>query len=160
VYFNWRQFQKAEVEARSALEQSAAGNRTKAHWALGIALQAQGRIAEAEAEMRRALALDPKDSRTTVALALLLVQTQRPSEAEQLWQRGEENWKAWGGLGHTSRAYYRVAKGEYAAATDELWKGYEAREGSFPYFLVDPRFDNARGEKRFVELVNRVTGDN
>ncbi len=161
VYFNWRQYPKAESAARAALEQSsgATATRTKAHWALGIALQAQGRVKEAEAELRKALALDPKDSRSTVALALLLVQTHREAEAAELWRRGEETWKAWGGLGHTSRAFFEVAKGEFTAAVEELWKGYEAREGGFPYFLVDPRFDRIRGERRLVELASRVVGD-
>ncbi|MCX6613906.1 MAG: tetratricopeptide repeat protein [Acidobacteria bacterium] len=158
VYFNGQNFSKAEEEARAAILQANPGAQPKAHWALGIALEGQGKVAAAESELRKALKLDPRESRAIVALTLLLVRTGRSAKAEKLFLQGENMWKDWGGLGHTSRAYYRVAKGEKTIAIEELWKGYEAREGSFPYFLVDARLASIRSDPRVQELILKLRG--
>jgi hypothetical protein len=91
-----------------------------------------------------------------VALAQLLFQSGRAKEAESLWKQGEKAWQAWGGMGNTGNAYYAAIRGRNEEAIDLLYAGYEAQESSFPYFLVDPRFDGLRSMPRFQELVRQV----
>jgi TolB-like protein/Tfp pilus assembly protein PilF len=155
VYFLWHKYSKSEEEARRALAMVEHGS-VRAEWALGVALQYQGKLDEAERELRKAYRQDPKEPRVTVALAQLLFQSGRAKEAESLWKQGEKAWQAWGGMGNTGNAYYAAIRGRNEEAIDLLYAGYEAQESSFPYFLVDPRFDGLRSMPRFQELVRQV----
>ncbi|WP_031499017.1 tetratricopeptide repeat protein [Bryobacter aggregatus] len=156
VYYNWHKFRDAEEEGRSALAHQQPRWEARARWAIGIALDAQSKLPEAEAQFRQALAASANEFRAVIGLALVLLRQGRIREAETIWKQGNERWKKWGGLGHTSRSYYFAALGDPQQAVQELWAAHAVHEQAFPYFLVDPRLDSIRAEPGMQELLARV----
>lgn len=118
------------------------------HMNYGLALVAAGRTAEAEAQYRRALDLDPPAvtrQRTSIDLGLLLVERGDLSEAEELFTRANEIGEhaiADRGLGMVARRRGQAAlrAGDLAAAEGELTRALELLNRAL---AINPRYSQA-----------------
>ncbi len=150
----------AEAVARAAAVAREHPEPGTVHYRVGLALQAHGDLASAEAEVRRALSIDPKQPEAHATLGQLLARAGRTGEARHHMLRavtggagaaGAARWILDDAIGapETSSAVFAVAEAARTAAVDaatlrEIGQHLlEARRGDLaePYFLaLDARY--------------------
>jgi hypothetical protein len=117
-------------------------------WSAGNGYQEMGRLAEAEAEHRKALALNPGDPELWTNLGADLYGTGRIEEAERSFQQ------ALSLDPRSGTAYYDLAMCEL-----QLRQPDQARQHLEAAVRVDPEYANARVELARLEIRRQATGD-
>ena len=132
-------------------------NHFLAHWGLGIAHEHAGRMDDAVAALRRAVALSEGNSIVTAVLARAQALAGRADEARRtLSALDSENQAA-----HPSeyqRAAVDLALGQQDGALRRLETAAAAREPWMVLLRIDPMFSGLHGNQRFESLVKRVSG--
>ncbi|ALG73290.1 hypothetical protein VY88_24060 [Azospirillum thiophilum] len=112
--------------------------------AYGLALQLQGRIAEAEAAHRRALTIDGRNAEAAGNLGMLIWQYRQDAAAAEPWMSLALSINPALGTAHLNRGLLRLAGGDLAGGWDDYrWrfraKGYVNRRiGAPPWNGEDP----------------------
>jgi tetratricopeptide (TPR) repeat protein len=124
-----------------------------AHNQLGVAYLANGRRAEAIAELQRAVRLSGASPTCTANLARAFAESGKTGEARQLLE--ELMTRSHSGYSNaTEIATIYAALGDRAAALRWLDRAYAERFN--PSVLLRPGFDSLRGDRRFEDLERRV----
>jgi len=126
-------------------------------WALGLALQHQGRHREAVAEHRKALKLSGGSILMKPVLARSLALAGRPAEARKILkelERANRETRA----GSYAIATVRLALGDPEGALAALEAATEERDPWVVWLKVDPMLEGLRGQRRFDSLLRRVFG--
>lgn len=153
AHFNAGRFSKMETVARENTKRFPSF--PLSHWALGLALEQNGRQAEAIAEEKACLKMSPREGRCMAALGYMYARAGMRDEANgiiaQFRARSANQLRAtyiqgliYNGLGDTEQAYAGL---EAAMAS---------HEGDFPYSQVEPRFANLRSQARFQALLKKA----
>jgi predicted Zn-dependent protease len=132
-------------------------NHFVSRWALGLALQHQGRHREAVAEHRKALKLSGGSVLMKPVLARSLALAGRPAEARKILkelERANRETRA----GSYPIATVRLPLGDAEGALAALEAATEERDPWLVWLKVDPMLDELRGHRRFDSLVRRVFG--
>jgi TolB-like protein/Flp pilus assembly protein TadD len=132
-------------------------NHFVSRWALGLALQHQGRHREAVAEHRKALKLSGGSILMKPVLARSLAFAGRPAEARKILkelERATQETRA----GSYPIATVRLALGDAEGALAALEAATEERDPWLVWLKVDPMLDELRGHRRFDSLLRRVFG--
>lgn len=132
-------------------------NHFASRWALGLALQHQGRHREAVAEQRKALKLSGGSVLMKPVLARSLALAGRPAEARKILkelERANRETRA----GSYPIATVRLPLGDAEGALAALEAATEERDPWLVWLKVDPMLDELRGHRRFDSLVRRVFG--
>jgi Flp pilus assembly protein TadD len=126
-------------------------------WALGLALQRQGRHREAVAEHRKALKLSGGSILMKPVLARSLALAGRPAEARKILKELERATRE-ARAGSYAIATVRLALGDAEGALAALEAATEERDPWLVWLKVDPMLDKLRGHRRFDSLLRRVFG--
>jgi serine/threonine protein kinase/Flp pilus assembly protein TadD len=146
VYFRARRYAQAAEAARQTI--TIDPEEYMAKWILGMALQHQGSIAEAEAVLRP---LPFRPIRNPIALAHLLASSGRTEEAMRLVEQIHKV------VSHPSaEAIVYVAAGQRETALTLLEKAYAMRDMNVIFISMDPRYDAIRNEPRWIALCKKL----
>lgn len=132
-------------------------NHFLAHWGLGIAYEHAGRMDDAVAALRRAVALAEGNSIVTAVLARAEALAGRADDARRTLSALDSETQA----AHPSeyqRAAVDLALGGQDGALRRLEAAAAAREPWMVLLRIDPMFAGLRGNPRFESLVKRVSG--
>jgi len=127
-----------------------------AHWQLGRALEAAGRMPDAETEFRNIHRADPKSQRFAAALAHLLASGTNP-------QAHREAMSLLLGLGMDKTAPALVGLvearcGDAAKALNWMERAEREHDHNLPYAVIDPHFESLRKDERGRKLHQRFVG--
>jgi len=119
---------------------------------LGTAYTCQGKYAEANTALQKALASDKDEPLTLGPLGYLLAVSGKAADARQILAqlKGLEDRRY---VPSFLIAYVHAGLGDKDNAFLRLRKSFENREPWLIFLKVDPFFEGLRGDKRFAELV-------
>lgn len=158
VLYENREFDQAITEARTAsnlTNQMPVFSLT--FWLRGLALEGQGRFAEAEEVFREALIHQPHDPLIEPSLGHLLARTGRKMEAESVLAELRAQVER-GRLTYTAQAIVLAGLGRNEEALRALEEGLAQRDDSLLAAPRDPRFQTLRSDPRFQAVVSGMTG--
>lgn len=158
VLYENREFDQAITEARTA---SILTNQmpvfSLTFWLRGLALEGQGRFAEAEEVFREALIHQPHDPLIEPSLGHLLARTGRKMEAESVLAELRAQVER-GRLTYTAQAIVLAGLGRNEEALRALEEGLAHLDDSLLAAPRDPRLQTLRSDPRFQAVVSRMTG--
>jgi TolB-like protein/Flp pilus assembly protein TadD len=156
VYFLARKFDKLEALGRElvALEPNGA----LGHWLVGLSLERRGQIANAIAEFKDGLQQKPNDLRTLCALSHAYGLAGNSAQAFDTARRFIDLDGTQTGVKprYCCAALTYIGLGQKDKAFEFLEKGRANRDGSFPFFPHDFRFDPLKGDPRFAALADSL----
>ena len=153
MYFNARRYDEAEAQARKTLEMDP--RFYIAHYYLGEALQFKGKLVDAIAEFQTSTELNNNDQYSLAMLGQAYARNGQMGEAQKVLARLREQAQS-RYIAPYALAVVLTALGDKAHAIDELERGYD--EGGFYIALsiVDPLFDDLRGDPRYDALAQKI----
>lgn len=152
VYFLARRYEKMEEIGRELqrIESDSAGG----HWLVGLSLELRGRIADAIREYETALRELGRNSRLECALSHAYGKAGQRRQALATRQLYYPDLNA--PLTRFSLSYcvalVHTSLGDRNEALNWLDKARTHRDMSFPFFLLDPRFDSLKTDHRYAAL--------
>ncbi len=153
VYFLGHKFERMEAIGRELI--ALMPNRTLGYWLAGIALEQRGRVSEAIAAFENGLRHVPKDDhRTLCALGhsyALAGDRTRAMDTMHRYLDVKAKTITRYTLAYCAALTYTALQ-ERDAAFEWLEKARLARDNSFPFFPLDPRFDALRPDPRYAKL--------
>jgi tetratricopeptide (TPR) repeat protein len=153
VYYYARDYDKAEAEARRALELSP--NLPVSMFLLGQVAAARGRYDDATQFVRTALAASDVAG-WQAELARMTAAAGRADEAKTLVAALERRRRAGDGASPDNRAYLAIAEGRVDDAFAILDDAIEKRLQNVLWLAVDPRVDPLRADQRFASLLAKM----
>jgi TolB-like protein/Tfp pilus assembly protein PilF len=144
VHYQARRYAEADKIARRALELSP--DRQRAQSYLALALLAQNRKAEAEAEFRK---LDPTDFRRLVGLAVMAAQAGDQVTAMSHLRVIQQQL---GDAAHYQYGQIHCQLGSPDRSLEELEAAWSARDAGLAAIRVDPLLDPLRGKPRLAAI--------
>jgi tetratricopeptide (TPR) repeat protein len=146
VYFRWHRFAQAAEAAKQTL--AIESDNELARWVLGLVLEHQGAVDEAE-KIYRSLPFRPV--RHPIALAHLLAATGRVKEAEEIIEKMRKV------APHPSaEALIYAVMGDRERALQLLEQAYKDRDMNVLFVSMDPRYDLLRREPRFQKICKQL----
>ena len=130
-------------------------NFARAHYELGLVLEAQGKFEEAIAAFHDALKSAPDNVTAITALGHAEALAGKKAEAERLIARLQELSKQQYVSPFQTAVIY-AGLGNRKLALDWLEKSRAERFAWLPFLQVDPVFKNLRSEARFIELAKSL----
>lgn len=149
VHYLSRDYDAADDYCHRALEINP--HHEPAHFTLGLAHQQRGRIADARAELEKALSISRGEPHVVAALGSLEQSRDRLRELDEL--------SVSRGVSPVHYAAVHAALGETEEALTWLERAVEQRSGWLVYLATEPRFDSLRGEKRFGEILSVLSSE-
>ncbi len=125
-------------------------------WLIGLALEQQGRYAEAASEFGKTLEISPDDARATPALGHVYGRLGRREDALKLIAESRDSMVRGGNSGPVGIALIYLGLGDRESALTWLETAYNTREGALPYIRLDPRCDPLRTDPRFLTLLRKL----
>jgi eukaryotic-like serine/threonine-protein kinase len=153
VYYYAREYDKAEAEARRALE--LAPNFPVPLFTLGQIAAARGRYDDAIKLVRAALA-GSDFAGWHAELARMTAAAGRADEVKTLVASLERRRRAGDGASPDNRAYLAIAEGRIDDAFAILGDAIEKRLQNVLWLAVDPRVDALRADQRFAPLLAKI----
>jgi len=153
VYYYARDYDKAEAEARRALELSP--NLPVPIFLLGQVAAARGRYDDATKLVRTALAGSDLAG-WQAELARMTAAAGRADEVKTLVAALERRRRAGDGASPDNRAYLAIVEGRVDDAFAILDDAIEKRLQNVLWLAVDPRVDPLRGDQRFAPLLAKM----
>jgi TolB-like protein/Tfp pilus assembly protein PilF len=155
VHYLARNYDAAEEACVRSLEINP--HHEPAHFTLGLSHQQRSRVAEAHAELEKALAISRGEPHAVAALGALEAGEGDVAAA----RRRLADLEAASLTRHVSplhAATIHAALGEHDAAFTLLERAATERSGWLVYLPTEPRFDVLRGDARFAALVAMMAG--
>ncbi len=156
-YLCARRYDEAEAQARKTLEIDP--NFFLAHYYLGAILQLKGNVAQAIPEFQKSFDLN-HDHYSRAMLGQAYARNGQKEEAQKAlaWLNEEAKSKY---VAPYAFALVYTALGDNERAIDELERAYQNGETNYLFVIkVDPFLDDLRGDPRFNNLVQKITGQN
>jgi len=154
AYLCARRFDEAERQAHKTLEIDP--NFFRVHYYLGEVLQFKGRLAEAIPEYQKAFDLNG-DPYSLGMLGQAYARNGQKDEAQKVLGRLNEQAKSRYVAPYPVALVY-LGLGQKERALDELERAYQRGETNYLFrVMVDPMFDDLRGNSRFESLVQKIT---
>jgi eukaryotic-like serine/threonine-protein kinase len=153
-YYFARRFDEAARECRKALEFDL--NFAPAHWQLGSALVAQGKLGQAVAEFETAVRLAGKNPRYLAYLGNARAKAGDAAGARAILEQLVSLEAGGRYVSALDRALVYSGLGENNRALDWIEKAFDDRPSLMPYLNIDPLWDGLLGDPRFTKLVARL----
>ncbi|MFN0100732.1 MAG: TPR end-of-group domain-containing protein [Bryobacteraceae bacterium] len=153
LFYSAGRFDEAIGEAKRAL--AARSDSREAHWLVGLCLQAQGKLAEAETRFRQILTMAPKDGRALPALGHVLGLRGKRAEALQIAADMVALSEKGGGMEYPLALVY-AGLGDAKETFRWLEAALEKRDPSVMYLRVEPRLKRLQSDPRFQSLLARL----
>ena len=153
LFYSAGRYDEAIAEAGKALE--ARSDSREAHWVVGICLEAQGKLTEAESRFRQILMMSPKDGRALPALGHVLGLQGKRAEALEIVARMKALTGKGGGMDYPLALVY-AGMGDSDQAFHWLDVALEKRDPSVMYLRVDPRLKRLEKDPRFMAMIAKL----
>jgi tetratricopeptide (TPR) repeat protein len=128
----------------------------QAHWLVGLALEQQGKYADAATAFETCLRSSHRDPRATPALGHVYGLLGKRADALRLIETSRDGIIKADQLGPTGIALIYLGLGDKDSAFAWLEKAFKVREGALPYVKLDPRCDRLRSDPRFAALLKKL----
>jgi len=153
LFYSAGRLDEAMDEAKKAL--AARSDSREAHWLVGLCLEAQGKLADAETRFRQILTMSPKDGRALPALGHVFGLQGKRAEAIEITKRMMTLSEKGGGMEYPLALVYAGMRD-----SDQTFRWLESaldrRDPSVMYLRVDPRLKHLEKDPRFQALSARL----
>jgi tetratricopeptide (TPR) repeat protein len=156
VYFLARKFEKLEALGHELVAMKPNG--ALGHWLIGLSMEQRGQVAKAIVEFNSGLKQEPRDPRTHCALGHAYGLAGNSVQAMEIMSRffnldqkdGPRN------ILCVCAALTYAGMGRKDKAFEWLEQARRRRDGSFPFFPYDFRFDRLKSDPRFAALADSL----